>query len=60
MFGEYFGLKAVLDQKANKPQDATDAIAVANKWNAEQGAVLCSKLNSKLWDYYGISDRLPA
>jgi class 3 adenylate cyclase len=60
MFGEYYGLKAVLDHKANKPQDAADAVAMANKWNTEQGAVLCSKLNSKLWEYYGISDRLPA
>ena len=60
MFGEYYGLKAVLDHKANKPEDAAQAIAEANKWNSQQGAVLCSKLNSQLWEYYGISDRLPA
>ncbi|MEO1220352.1 MAG: AAA family ATPase [Pseudomonadota bacterium] len=58
MFGEYYGLKAVLDHKDDKHADAAEAAALARKWNTDQNAVLCSKLNNELWDYYEISYRL--
>ncbi|WP_298337074.1 AAA family ATPase [uncultured Erythrobacter sp.] len=60
MFGEYYGLKAVLDHKDNKLDDASEAARLARNWTSDQNAVLCSKLNSQLWENYGISDKLPA
>lgn len=60
MFGEYYGLKAVLDHQENKLDEAGEAVTLANKWNSDQNAILCSKLNSQLWEYYRISDRLLA
>lgn len=59
MSAEYYGLKAVLDHKDNKADDAAEAVLSAKKWANEQNAVLCSKLNTQLWENYGVSSRVP-
>lgn len=55
MFAEYQGLKAVLDHKDNNLDEAAEAIRLAKKWAEDQNAILCSKLNTKLWEEHGIS-----
>lgn len=57
-FGEYYGLKAVLDYNDNKHEDAIAAMKLANEWNTEQSALLCSNLNNQLWEKFGLSDNM--
>lgn len=60
MLGEYYGLKAVLDDREGKTKDTLEAAERAHEWVNRQAAVLSDQLNQKLWDCYEVTDRLPA
>ena len=60
MMTEYYGLKAVLDHKDNKMQDALEAARLAERWSTEQNAALSIRLNEQLWEKHGFSNMLTA
>lgn len=56
MFGEYYGLKAVLDHLEGDAEAASQSASQAKSWANRQDAALSKQLNCELWKKHGFSN----